>query len=1113
MTSSNDQISQSIKVANNLFTKAQECVVYRASVAYILQQIKNFIQAIQGLRNRQLNPPEIIALERFTGLMAHFSTVLPNLGANWVRSVLNWPATHVHEYIDSLRKSLIEICQLLSLKSDQIINYDPIQDQVNKIADFQHLKEALLQVQQKSISIDNAVDVQQLIETRLYSITRHLPKKKEEATAAASHHPSSEATPMDQLRSRLDNALTQFRSIDIPEDDVIIGKALGSGGFGTVFIGTRISTGELIAVKEVRSDKLSISTWASLYAEVANMANLHHRYVLELVGAHIKEPYRIITRYCPGKSLFDRIHRSPQHPLSPAKLTSLAYQVACGMQFLHSNGIVHRDLKTMNILLDESDAARIADFGLSGNMRDNKDLYGTLGTPHYTAPEVLSRKRYGPKVDSYSYGIVLWEMETGLIPFRDKTHKEIIEHVVQRGWRLPLSKTVPEGLRRLITRCWSENPSERPEFEEIVNLFKKGEVYFGTPNDKVQLEAGTDYPPINQQHATQVLSDPNSKAFPSLVDFFVANASPELVDKVRSAHIVNSYTKDSAHPDKILIAAGKLLNPDEFPRFIATVGGPIIEDMLKNDSPHISAAIQFCISVPKQHLSLISHYTKSFVDHVHESNTGLYVLRFLACLGKEEVIKYQDALIDLFSKKTLLLEDQETLNAIAIVIPYIADKIQNPSILLPLLASNLVVPEEFAMFLVHKMPKDQIVDLISALLLASLQSPLEKPLYEAIERCTDDDIADIADNSNNLEAIRSLLLNGQCVSSALLLLFRMAKLQPIAAHLANHPALAALFECKDHTQQRIQVLTALVLCPQFVLDTAMMNDVLKILVASLSIEELQRDALKLIGALSGTEAGCKILDEAGLLAVFSQLFLSPVCNDAPVALTILRNCSRIGANIPQKSLIISCLMQDLTSSMSAKSKILYTLIQLLQQSPDFVQEHDLQNSILPILTPKSGPVVVTLCLQLLDSCDIKKLRMIYRQILNRIYIILSTPEMIVPELLLAVTNILVSMWTAYQQDVIQFVSETHLIDFFNGILPSLEQYQDIYSQISQRVFILGVSPVNDEPPKPLKRSSRSEMKQSEFVLEEEDFQDTPMDYSQEQSDEVPQDYNGDNAEN
>ena len=85
--------------------------------------------------------------------------------------------------------------------------------------------------------------------------------------------------------------------------------------------------------------------------QVSVLSRVDELLVADDIGAHIKEPYRIITRFCQGKSLFDRIHRAPKHTLSPAKLTSLAYQVASGMAFLYSNGIVHRDLKTMNILL------------------------------------------------------------------------------------------------------------------------------------------------------------------------------------------------------------------------------------------------------------------------------------------------------------------------------------------------------------------------------------------------------------------------------------------------------------------------------------------------------------------------------------------------------------------------------------------------------------------------------------------------------------------------------------------------------------------------------------------------------------------------------------------
>ena len=148
------------------------------------------------------------------------------------------------------------------------------------------------------------------------------------------------------------------------------------------------------------------------------MASVQYHYVLELVGAHITQPYRIITRYCPGKSLFDRLHRiGPKGvKLTATELTKIAYQVALGMAKLHSMNIVHRDLKTLNILLDEYNDGFVADFGLSGMMKNNQELVGGVGTPHYTAPEVLMHTRYGPKVDSFSYGVVLWEMLMRKIP-------------------------------------------------------------------------------------------------------------------------------------------------------------------------------------------------------------------------------------------------------------------------------------------------------------------------------------------------------------------------------------------------------------------------------------------------------------------------------------------------------------------------------------------------------------------------------------------------------------------------------------------------------------------------------------------------------------------------
>jgi serine/threonine protein kinase len=105
----------------------------------------------------------------------------------------------------------------------------------------------------------------------------------------------------------------------------------------------------------------------------------------------------------PRKVLFEGLHwlSEGDTPFTPERLAAIAYQIASGMAFLHENGMVHRDLTSMNILLDDMDSAKISDFALAGGLKDNKELSRCVGTPHYTSPEVLERKRYGQEVDTY----------------------------------------------------------------------------------------------------------------------------------------------------------------------------------------------------------------------------------------------------------------------------------------------------------------------------------------------------------------------------------------------------------------------------------------------------------------------------------------------------------------------------------------------------------------------------------------------------------------------------------------------------------------------------------------------------------------------------------------
>ena len=242
MTSTEQLINETQEAARRIFPLAQASYVYRASLAYILQNIKSFINAIQPLKTKELTPPEKQALQRLNGLFSHFETVLPLLGAKWINAALNWHSMHMHNYIDGFRKTLIDICTQLSLDPEKVIVFDKIQDQVNKRADLDHLRNALCSVRESAISCTNSVDVQQLIEARLHSISNHLPSKKEmKQGSKLKAHPSSDAIPIVELKKRMDKELAVFTSIDIPCEDLKLDKALGSGGFGTVLLAARVA--------------------------------------------------------------------------------------------------------------------------------------------------------------------------------------------------------------------------------------------------------------------------------------------------------------------------------------------------------------------------------------------------------------------------------------------------------------------------------------------------------------------------------------------------------------------------------------------------------------------------------------------------------------------------------------------------------------------------------------------------------------------------------------------------------------------------------------------------------------------------------------------------------
>jgi serine/threonine protein kinase len=152
----------------------------------------------------------------------------------------------------------------------------------------------------------------------------------------------------------------------------------------------------------------------------------------------------------------------------------LVKRVACGaargMAYLHSGTppVLHRDLKSANLLLDDSYTAKVCDFGLSRVKAQERSMTGNCGTVQWMAPEVLANMSYNEKADVYSYGIIVWELLSRECPYEGMTAIQCALAVLNRDKRPEIPKWCPPSLHALIKACLKKEPDQRPTFEQIL---------------------------------------------------------------------------------------------------------------------------------------------------------------------------------------------------------------------------------------------------------------------------------------------------------------------------------------------------------------------------------------------------------------------------------------------------------------------------------------------------------------------------------------------------------------------------------------------------------------------------------------------------------------------
>ncbi|OHT16567.1 TKL family protein kinase [Tritrichomonas foetus] len=266
-------------------------------------------------------------------------------------------------------------------------------------------------------------------------------------------------------------------------------KEIGRGGFGVVWLGTDLKTGEKVAVKELLFNRLSSGESRHYIREIYTMALTTNRYIVPLVGFTVEHPYTIITKYEENGQLSKYIRSKYIHAnaqkLSGTHLTIIAMCLASALMDFELNNIVHRDLKSGNILMGEKLLPKICDFGTARIFSPRSQMTNKIGTINYMAPEVMSDKSYDNKVDVYGFGMVLYEMCEGRVPFSDFKRDHLLQLIPDQSINLEFAKT-PKDLKKFIKKCTDFDPDNRPTPEEIYNMFSSGKLAFpGTKKKKI----------------------------------------------------------------------------------------------------------------------------------------------------------------------------------------------------------------------------------------------------------------------------------------------------------------------------------------------------------------------------------------------------------------------------------------------------------------------------------------------------------------------------------------------------------------------------------------------------------------------------------------------------
>ncbi|XP_041804891.1 mitogen-activated protein kinase kinase kinase 20-like [Chelmon rostratus] len=249
--------------------------------------------------------------------------------------------------------------------------------------------------------------------------------------------------------------------VQIKHEDLLFYENCGGGSFGSVYRALWISQDKEVAVKKL----LKIDKEAEI------LSVLSHKNIIQFYGAVLESPnYGIVTEYASEGSLYEYLSSEQSEEMDMEQIMTWAIQIAKGMHYLHAEApvkVIHRDLKSRNVVMTADRVLKICDFGASKFLSHTTHMT-VVGTFPWMAPEVIQSLPVSETCDTYSYGVVLWEMLTREVPFKGFEGLQVAWLVVEKQERLTIPTSCPASFAELMRKCWQADPKERPQFKQVL---------------------------------------------------------------------------------------------------------------------------------------------------------------------------------------------------------------------------------------------------------------------------------------------------------------------------------------------------------------------------------------------------------------------------------------------------------------------------------------------------------------------------------------------------------------------------------------------------------------------------------------------------------------------